>query len=187
VIDPGHGGNDPGALNPGMGLTESHLTLTIAKRLKDDLVRAGWRVTLTRDGDYEVGDPGGDDKQELQARCDIANAVGSRLFISVHINSSTSSSPNGITTYFWRPADRGFAQAIQNATAQASGDANVGVHREEFYVIRHTVMPALLVEAAYLSNGHDAALLSQQWFLERVADGIAQGVKDYTGGPPTPR
>ena len=184
VIDPGHGGNDPGALNPQYGLVESHLTLAISLRLKAALERAGWRVVLTRDGDYEVGDPNGNDFQELQARCDVANAAGARLFISVHINSSESSQPSGLTTYFWRPADRDVARAIQNATVRASGAGDDGIKRDNFYVIHHTVMAAVLVEGDYLSNAHDAAQLTQEWFLDKLAAGIAQGVKDYTGGPP---
>ncbi len=141
-------------------------------------------MTLTRDGDYEVGDPGGNDKQELQARCDIANAAGARLFISVHINASVSSDPSGITTYFWRDGSRPLAQAVQSEVVRDTGAGDAGVIRNNFYVIHHTVMPAVLVEAAYLSNDHDARMLSQQSFLDRVADGIAQGVKDFTGGPP---
>jgi N-acetylmuramoyl-L-alanine amidase len=186
VIDPGHGGNDPGAMNQQYGLIESHLTLAISQRLKADLERAGWRVVLTRDGDYEVGDPTGNDDQELQARCDVANASGARLFISVHVNSSFSSTPSGLTTYFWRTSDRVLAQTIQNATTRASGAGDAGIKRENFYVIHHTVMSAVLVENAYLSNPHDAALLAQAGFIDRLAAGIAQGVKDYTGGPPRP-
>lgn len=186
VIDPGHGGNDPGAMNQYIGLRESNLTLQIAKLLKADLEHAGWRVSLTRDGDYEVGDPSGDDKQELQARCDIANAAGARLFISVHINSSVSSEPSGITTYYWRQADRQLAQAVQAGMVQATNAGDAGVKRDNFYVIHHTIMTAVLVEAAYLSNPHDAQLLTQPRFLDRVASGIAQGVKDFTGGPPAP-
>jgi N-acetylmuramoyl-L-alanine amidase len=186
VIDPGHGGNDPGAINQQYGLVESHLTLAIAQRLKTNLERAGWHVVMTRDGDYEVGDPNGNDDQELQARCDVANAAGARLFISVHINSSFSSGPSGLTTYFWRPSDRSLAQVIENATSRASGAGDAGIRRENFYVIHHTVMPSVLIENAYLSNGHDAALLAQPTFLDRLAAGIAQGIKDYTGGPPAP-
>lgn len=184
VIDPGHGGNDPGSLNRGAGLVESHLTLAISQRLKADLVRAGWKVVLTREGDYEVGDPGGNDDQELQARCDIANAAGARLFISVHINASTSSAPNGVTTYYWRTADRALAQAVEQAAAQLGNVADAGVHRENFYVIHHTIMPAILVETAYLSNPHDATLLAQPAFTNKMADAIARGINDFTGGPP---
>ena len=186
VIDPGHGGNDPGAMNQSYGLVESRLTLDISNRLRNDLRRLGWRVVMTRDADYEVGDPNGDDHQELQARCDVANAAGARVFVSVHINSSTASSLNGTTTYYWRSSDRALAAAIQNALVAADGIHGVGVRREQFYVINHTDMPAALVETAFLSNPHDAALLQNSAFLDKLASGIAQGIMDYTGGPQAP-
>jgi len=183
VIDPGHGGSDPGSLNPAYGLTESAITMAISHRLAADLKRQGWQVTLTRDGDYDVGDPNGPDAQELQARCDVANAAGARLFVSVHINSSVSSAPNGTTTYYWHTQDRAFAQAVQNDLVSSMGIADDGVKRNEFYVIHHTFMPSILVEAAYLSNPHDATLLAQSSFLDKIAAGIARGIGDYTGGP----
>jgi N-acetylmuramoyl-L-alanine amidase len=183
VIDPGHGGTDPGSLNPAYGLTESSITMAISRRLAADLKRQGWQVTLTRDGNYDVGDPNGPDAQELQARCDVANAAGARLFVSVHINSSVSSAPNGTTTYYWHTQDRTFAQAVQNDLVSSMGIADDGVKRNEFYVIHHTFMPSILVEAAYLSNPHDATLLSQSAFLDKIAAGIARGIGDFTGGP----
>ena len=186
VIDPGHGGSDPGSLNPSYGLTESTITLAIAHRLAADLKRLGWHVTLTRDGNYDVGDPTGPDAQELQARCDVANASGARLFVSIHINSSVSAAPNGATTYYWHPQDRAFAQAVQNDMIATMGIADDGIKRNNFYVIHHTVMPSILVEAAYLSNPHDATLLAQDAFLDKIAAGIARGVGDFTGGPLSP-
>ncbi|MBV8171977.1 MAG: N-acetylmuramoyl-L-alanine amidase [Candidatus Eremiobacteraeota bacterium] len=186
VIDPGHGGNDPGAANSSYGLVESRLTLQIATRLRSDLQRLGWRVVMTRDGDYEVGDPNGDDAQELQARCDVANAAGARVFVSVHINSSVAHGLNGTTTYYWRPADRTFAQAVQNALVAADGIADDGVKRNNFYVIKHTDMPAVLVETAFLSNSSDAAQLTRPAFLDRLAQGIANGIMEFTGGPQAP-
>jgi len=190
VIDPGHGGNDPGALNPDLGLTEKNLTLTISKIVQSRLKALGWRVVMTRDGDYEVGDPNGIDRQELQARCDVANAAGATAFVSIHINSSVSTAPNGTTTYYWRPADKLFAQAVENETVTADGILDAGVKREDFYVIKHTQMPAVLVETAYLSNSHDGAMLQQPAFLDRIAAGIVKGIMDFTGGPkaspPTP-
>jgi len=186
VIDPGHGGTDPGSLNTAYGLTESHVTLNIAERLEADLKRQGWHVVMTRDGDYDVGPPGGTDAQELQARCDVANAAGARLFVSVHINSSVSAAPNGGTTYYWQPTDRALAQTVQNDMITASGITDDGVIRNNFYVIHHTRMPSILVEVAYLSNSHDATLLSRQSFLDQVAAGIAHGIADFTGGPPAP-
>ena len=186
VIDPGHGGSDPGSLNPAYGITESHVTLDIAERLEADLKKQGWKVVMTRDGDYDVGDPNGSDAQELQARCDVANAAGARLFVSVHINSSVSAAPSGGTTYYWHPQDRAFAQTVENDMIAAVGITDDGVIRNNFYVVHHTRMPSILVEVAYLSNPHDATLLSKQSFLDQVAAGIARGIGDYTGGPPAP-
>jgi N-acetylmuramoyl-L-alanine amidase len=62
----------------------------------------------------------------------------------------------------------------------------MGVRREQFYVINHTDMPAALVETAFLSNPHDAALLQAPSFLDKLANGIAKGIMDYTGGPQAP-
>jgi N-acetylmuramoyl-L-alanine amidase len=186
VIDPGHGGNDPGAANSAYGLTESNLTLTISLKLRDDLRRLGWRVVMTRDGNYEVGDPKGDDHQELQARCDVANAAGARVFVSVHVNSSVAHSLNGTTTYYWRPADKTFAQSVQSAVVMADGINDAGVKRNSFYVIKNTTMPAVLVETAFLSNAHDAEQLARTDFLDKLAQGIANGIMNFTGGPQAP-
>jgi N-acetylmuramoyl-L-alanine amidase len=186
VIDPGHGGNDPGASNSAYGLTESNLTLTISLKLRDALRRLGWRVVMTRDADYEVGDPNGDDHQELQARCDVANAAGARVFVSVHVNSSVAHSLNGTTTYYWRPADKLFAQAVQSAVVMADGINDAGVKRNSFYVIKNTTMPAVLVETAFLSNSHDAQMLARTDFLDKLAQGIANGIMNFTGGPQAP-
>jgi N-acetylmuramoyl-L-alanine amidase len=186
VIDPGHGGNDPGSLNPDLGLTEKNLTLEISKIVQSRLQSLGWRVVLTRDGDYEVGDPNGVDKQELQARDDVANAAGATVFVSIHINSSVLTAPNGTTTYYWQPADKAFAQDVQAETVASDGIADAGVKREDFYVIKHAAMPAVLVETAFLSNAHDGTLLQQPAFLDRIAAGIVKGIMDFTGGPHAP-
>jgi len=183
AIDPGHGGNDPGAINSGYGLVEKQLTLQLSRAVKARLERLGWRVVMTRDGDNEVGDPSGDDRQELQARCDVANAAGARFFVSIHMNSWVSSALSGTTTYYWRRSDRAFAQAVETATVASGGLANDGVQRDDLYVIKHTNMPAVLVEAAFLSNPHDAKLLEQPSFVAKLADGIAGGITNYSGGP----
>jgi N-acetylmuramoyl-L-alanine amidase len=186
VIDPGHGGNDPGAANSSYGLVEKQLTLAISLRLRSVLQHLGWRVVMTRDSDYEVGDPQGADAQELQARCDVANAAGARVFVSVHVNSSVAHGLNGTTTYYWRQADKAFAQAVQRSLVVADGITDDGVKRNNFYVIKHTDMPAVLVETAFLSNTRDSELLARPAFLDKLAQGIANGVMEFTGGPQAP-
>jgi len=183
VIDPGHGGNDPGAISDAYGLVEKQLTLELSRAVQQRLLRLGWQVTLTRDGDNEVGDPNGDDRQELQARCDVANAAGARVFLSIHMNSWIRPTLSGATTYFWRRDDRAFAQAVESAIVAGTGLGNDGVQRDDLYVVKHTNMPAVLVEAAYINNPHDAALLQQPSFIGKLADSIVKGIMAYTGGP----
>ena len=181
VIDPGHGGSDSGAQHN--GLTEKVLTLDISKRLRALLVARGWIVKMTRTTDVDVYGPNASDRAELQARCDVANAAGARMFVSVHINSFTTSELNGTTTYYYKPTDRLFAAAIQRHLMSSVTTKDDGVRRENFYVVRHTTMPAVLVETAFISNPSDAALMRQPSFLENVAVGIANGIKEYAGSP----
>jgi N-acetylmuramoyl-L-alanine amidase CwlD len=181
VIDPGHGGSDTGAMHN--GLVEKVITLDVSQRLRAILVSRGWIVKMTRDRDVDVVAPNDDAKTELQGRCDIANNAGARLFVSVHVNSFTSPSLNGTTTYYYKPNDQSFAAAIQHRLMGLLGTQDDGVKRENFYVVRHTTMPAVLVETAFLSNPDDAAKLKNPAFLQNIAQGIADGIGDYAGSP----
>jgi len=184
VIDPGHGGSDTGAMRN--GLVEKDLTLDIAMRLRTLLIARGWLVKMTRDRDVDVAAPNASDVAELQARVDVANASGARMFVSVHVNSSTSSSPNGTTTYYYKPEDQPLAAAIHRRLLPVLGLKDDGVQKERFYVIRHTTMPAALVETAFMSNSDDAAHLRSPSFRQGVAQGIADGIKDFAGTPAAP-
>ncbi len=177
VIDPGHGGSDPGSQHN--GLTEKDLTLDISKRLRALLVERGWLVKMTRDTDVDVFGANASDRDELQARCDVANGAGARLFISVHINSFTSSGLNGTTTYYYKSDSYGLADAVHARLAASLPTVDDGIRKENFYVIHHTTAPAILVETAFLSNPGDAKLLKTDAFLQKVAVGIASGVGDY--------
>ena len=181
VIDPGHGGSDFGAMHN--GLTEKVLSLDISKRLRDLLVSRGWVVKMTRDSDADVYAPNDSARDELQARDDVANNAGARLFISVHINSFTSSGLNGTTTYYYKGDSGGFAQAVHARLAATLPTQDDGIRKENFYVIHHATMPAILVETAFLSNQSDAGLLRDPAFRQKVALGIADGVGDFASAP----
>ena len=105
------------------------------------------------------------------------------MFVSVHINSFTSGELSGTTTYYYKPQDRLFAAAIQRHLMTSLPTKDDGVRRENFYVVRHTTMPAVLVETAFISNASDAALMRQPSFLQNVALGIANGIREYAGSP----
>jgi len=181
VIDPGHGGTDSGAVHN--GLTEKILTLDIALRLRTLLEQRGWIVKMTRETDRDVYGPNASDVDELQARVDVANNAGARLFVSIHCNASTSSVPNGTTSYWYKPQDKPLAEAIQHRLIALLGTKDDGIVRERLYVVRRTTMPATLVETAFVSNPDDAARLRSPAFRQEIALGIADGIQDYAGQP----
>jgi N-acetylmuramoyl-L-alanine amidase len=129
------------------------------------------------------GKPNADDRAYLQTRCEVANAANARLFISIHVNSAPVSSARGSTFYWYKPQDAPFAQALERAVVAAAGTQDDGVRHENFYVVRHTTMPAVLIETAFVTNPSDVELLRQPSFLQNVAQGIANGVKAYAGAP----
>jgi len=182
VLDPGHGGSDTGAIHN--GLVEKEVTLDIAERLRSALTARGWLVRMTRETDTDVYAPNDSARDELQARCDIANKDGARMFVSIHANSFTSSSLNGTTTYYYKASDLPLAQFIHHHLIDTLGTKDDGVRKENFYVIHHTSMPAVLIETAFLSNPSDAELLHSPAFLQRVATAIADGVAEYVKSVP---
>jgi len=182
VIDPGHGGSDSGAL--GNGLIEKNLTLDIALRLRALLVAQGWTVKMTRTTDVDVARANAADAEELQARVDVANLQNARLFISVHINSFTRSDLNGTMTFYTKAIDKPLADAVQRDLMPLLGTKDDGARAGRLYVTRKTTMPAILVETGFISNSSDAALMRSPDFLQHVAQGIANGVRDYTRTQP---
>jgi N-acetylmuramoyl-L-alanine amidase len=194
VLDPGHGGDDFGTAHN--GLVEKYLTIDMARRLRTLLVAAGWTVLMTRDSDIDPhspatvaameadGKPNPDDRAYLQTRCDVANNVNARLFISIHVNYSPSSSVEGTTFYWYKPEDQLLAQTLERAVIPVAGTGDQGARHENLYVTRHTTMPATLIETAFISNPRDAELLQSPVFLQKMAQGIADGVKAYAGKPP---
>jgi N-acetylmuramoyl-L-alanine amidase len=148
------------------------------------LVARGWQVQMTRTTDVDVYQPNDSAHDELQARDDIANQAGARLFVSVHTNSFSGSGPNGTTTYFYKGIDRAFADAIHRRFQGAAlGTKDDGVIKNNFYVLVHSNMPAVLIETAFLSNPDDYALLSSPAWLQKIAQAIADGIGDYAGSP----
>ncbi len=183
VLDPGHGGSDDGAMHN--GLVEKDLNIDVARRVKALLISRGWLVKMTRETDVDVFAPNASAHDELQARCDVANQAGARLFISIHTNSFTTSELSGTTTYYYKSDSYGLADAVHARLAASLPTADDGIRKENFYVIHHTTAPAILVEMAFLSNPGDAQLLKTDAFLQKIAVGIANGVGDYaTPGAP---
>ena len=182
VIDPGHGGSDSGAVRGDE--KEKNLTLDMAKRLRDVLVARGWQVIMTRDTDVDVYKPYDSGHDELQARVNVADKPGARLFVSIHVNSYVNAGPHGTTTYYSKPEDVPLAKDVQHELSSSLGTSDDGIVKSHLYVTLHTKMPAILVETAFLSNPGDFALLTSPAWRQKVAEAIAQGIGDYAGAPP---
>ncbi len=144
VIDPGHGGPDPGAVGIG-GMREKDIVLDIARRLSARLQSQGIEVVMTRDADIDL---------DLEPRVALAERVKANLFVSIHANSLNMSRPdvNGLQTYYFHDNSSRLAQVIQQEVLQTTGIVDRGVKTARFYVIRNTSMPAVLVESD-LSQG----------------------------------
>jgi N-acetylmuramoyl-L-alanine amidase len=183
VIDPGHGGSDTGATHG--GVKEAQLTLDMAKRLRDILVARGWQVRLTHDTDVDVYAPNDSARDELQARVDVANHSGARLFLSIHANSFMNSGPYGTTCYVSKPDDYELARMVEHQL-ESDGTKDDGIVKSRMYVTVHTLMPAVLIETAFLSNPSDFALLTSPAWREKVAQEIADGIGEYAQANPLP-
>jgi N-acetylmuramoyl-L-alanine amidase len=183
VIDPGHGGSDRGAIHG--GVEEANITLDMAKRLRDILVARGWEVRMTRDTDVDVYAPDDSAHQELQARVDVANKAGARLFVSIHANGFINSGPYGTTFYISKESDVAFARILEEHLA-SDGTKDDGVIKSRMYVTLHTRMPAVLVETAFLSNPSDYALLTSPEWRQKIAQELADAIGQYVQEYPVP-
>ena len=180
VIDPGHGGTDPGAIG-NSGLKEKDVTLPISKLIKKALEDKGAKVYMSRTTDVDVCRPGASDRDELQARVNAAEKNNCDAFISVHVNASVKKDVGGISTYYYPKTqyDSKLASVIQNKLAKNFGVTNLGVREAGFYVIKRSSMPAILVELLFISNNKEEKLLQSSWFRKKTARLIAEGFEQY--------
>ena len=185
TIDAGHGGNDSGAIGP-TGVMEKSVTLRIANELRRLLVADGATVYMTRTTDTEVSPKGANasDIEELQARCDVANNTKSDIFISIHMDSFSSGAAKGTTGYYYSlgsQRSRDLADKVRQGVIDQIGTQSRGTQSCNFYVVKHTDMPATLVEVAFISNPQEEQLLNSEEGIEKAAQGIADGIADYFG------
>jgi N-acetylmuramoyl-L-alanine amidase len=182
IIDPGHGGSDVGSYRG--DVVEKTLALDMSKRVRDILVARGWQVIMTRETDKDVFAPNDSAHDELQARDDIGNNNGARVFVSIHVNAFINSGPHGATVYYYKPIDLALAQAIDRRIASELSIKDDGVVKDKLYVVHHANMPATLIETAFLSNPDDRVLLQSPQWRQKMAQAIADGIADYAGTPP---
>lgn len=172
VLDPGHGGPDPGALNATYGLQEQALTLEIAEQTAALLREGhGYRVALTRvDNDTELGNA---------ERGAIANACAALAFVELHLNASLDPGADYAQT-FWGEQEKDLAFAlVMNDALGALGLPVAGVDRFDNGGLLRAKMPSVLVEAVFLSNAAEAKDLANGTRQEGIAHAVATGVATW--------
>lgn len=206
VIDPGHGGKDPGAISKD-GLTEKTVNLAISRYLKQELEKYGFRVILTRSKDIFIS---------LKERVDIAKQNNADLFISIHANANRSRQINGTEIYYLTSSrldshgravklaatgsfqgrripqevktilwdlliTKNYSTSVEFADTLYYTFKNLGFKiaspkKAPFYVLRFAYVPSILVETGYLSNYYEAKTLRKAYYQKQIAHAIAFGV-----------
>ena len=174
TIDAGHGGWDNGA--SWNGRLEKDDNLRLALEVQKQLLAQGIRVQMTRDTDVYVS---------LQDRVAMANEAGSNLFVSLHRNSYITHTPttNGVENFIyltapWETSGRA-AQDVLDAVVNVGVQSNRGVRRGNYYVVRRTIMPAMLLEMGFIIDEIDNRLFDEH--LVEYAAAIAKGIMKYFG------
>ncbi len=174
IIDPGHGGKDPGTV---VGtIAEKNIALKVSTLVTQKLEAAGAKVLMTRTGDtYPT----------REGRVDFTHANYGEIFVSIHVNYAANTSAQGTETFFAKtPGDMhqediDLATFINNQIVKNVNMNDRKVKKENFIVIANTNIPAILVELGFLSNSEDRAKLTDNQYIELFAESIYKGILEY--------
>lgn len=198
VLDPGHGGTDPGAVGRG-GLVEADLSLDLAQRIEGRLSAHGVSVVFTRTSSTE----GGSDEQ----RAEFANRCDADLVLSLHSEHSPSGAAHGVSTYFyghtdangradlgpvthggWSVTGEHFADLLLREMVARTGLTDCRSHPRTWSMLRRTRMPAVHLDVGYLNHEGDAAALTDEGTLDRIAEAVVVALQRlYLGDTDTTR
>ena len=178
VLDAGHGGLDLGAKSKKPFCEEKRISLRLAQLVKKQLDQLGYRVLLTRSTDVFL---------PLARRVDIAHQSRCSLFLSLHFNSSPNKEAHGIEIFYHEKEEEAKISAASKQLASILIDDIVkttqaksrGVKKGNFFVIRESKVPAVLIEGGFISNLYERTLLTKKEYIEKLARGIADGVDQY--------
>ncbi|KMT22508.1 N-acetylmuramoyl-L-alanine amidase [Clostridium cylindrosporum] len=182
VIDPGHGGKDPGAVDATTGIREKEIALTVGLKLGTLLSNRGYDVLYTRTDNNRVAWNSSDQNQSLKYRYTFANSNGANLFVSIHCNKANGSGYGTETLYSkkYPSKDKALASAIQSEVIKITGMRNRGIKNNyNWAVVNNTKMPASLVELGFVDNIGDSAKLKDALYQDKFAQGIFNGITRY--------
>jgi N-acetylmuramoyl-L-alanine amidase len=170
VLDPGHGGEDPGAV--AHGVVEAEVVHDIATRIEGRLSAHGANVVYTHNRFTSAGDD--------EARASFANDCAADILLSLHCDTADQADASGVATFFfgqkrfgaWSAVGEQLADLIQRETVARTGLADCRSHARSWKLLQATRMPAVRIEAGYVSNPEDAARLQAASFRDDIAEGI---------------
>lgn len=167
-VDAGHGGKDPGTI--ANGINEKDLNLSIALKVRNKLQQKGVQVVMNRETDVFV---------DFKDTAKHANSVNSDVFVSIHNNSATATSANGLETFYTKQIDLPYGKEIHSRLIANTGAYDRGLKPDTYYVTNHTVMPAVLVEGGFITNPTEASKLKTDAYQEKIASAIVDGIMEY--------
>lgn len=178
VIDAGHGGRDRGAKAKAPFCEEKRLSLQTARLVKKYLDQLGYRVVMTRSTDTFL---------PLSRRVEIAHQAQCEIFVSIHFNASRNPTAQGIEIFFYDSKNdrtrsrlsKRLADAILPRLLRRTAATSRGVKKGNFYVIRETEVPAILIEGGFITNPKERSFLKNSSYQEKLARGIADGIDAY--------
>lgn len=182
MLDPGHGGYDPGTITS-QGVYEKEINLEIAQKVKEMLGPSGIEVFLTREEDIDHVPEGVKGKKtkkqvDLNRRIEMAIKVQADVFVSLHVNATESGQQSGAETFYHYQSKAGkiLAEFIQQELIKIPGMNRRIAKPGDFYIIKNSSMPAVIVEVGYLSSPKERKKLQQAWYQEQLSRAIAKGI-----------
>ena len=168
MIDAGHGGTDHGAIRD--DVNEKDITLDVARKVEKLLAKKGYIVSMTRNSDVYVS---------LEERVEASEVFNPDVFVSIHVNSSNSETPNGIETHYYKPNSLHLAKCIHASLLNNVNAHDRGLFKSKFYVINHTTAPAVLVEMGFMSNPAERSQIITESRKSNTAKAIVEGIDEY--------
>ncbi len=183
VIDAGHGGADPGKVGT-LGTKEKEVNLAISYKLCEVLSRNGYVVVMTRSDDNGLyaDETSGKKLADMKARVAIMNEAGATCVISIHQNSYPSEEVRGAQSFYYSSSAEGkrLAESIQTELlCMDPANHRKAKANDDYYILRNTTPPVVLVECGFLSSTSEEQLLLQEDYQWKVAEAIAAGVEAY--------
>ena len=186
VVDPGHGGMDPGKIGIN-DVEEKEINLEISLMLRDKLEKQGIQVVMTRENDQGLYDEDSSNKkvQDLQRRVELIHEEQPVCVVSIHQNSYPDASVKGAQVFYYEDSTEGkkLAKELQNALIAQVDPEN---HRQAkgnttYYLLERTDVPLVICECGFLSNPEEAELLTDQAYQEPLTAAIVSGILEYLG------